>query len=68
MPFLFNNEDAKCDGWFVVNLGFEKMKASPQLITSANLYFTVESLRNVQRDREKVMRVLKKKDTPTAHV
>ena len=34
----------------MVNLGFERMKASPQIITSAmQLYFTGESLRNVQK-------------------
>ena len=39
-----------CGRWFVVNLGFERMKASPQVITSAmQLYFTGESLRNVQK-------------------
>lgn len=39
-----------CDKWFVINLGFKKMKASPQVITSAmQLYFTGESLRNVQK-------------------
>ena len=39
-----------CDFRFVINLGFEKMKASPQVITSAmQLYFTGESLRNVQK-------------------
>ncbi|WP_299290356.1 DDE-type integrase/transposase/recombinase [Nitrosopumilus sp.] len=39
-----------CDRKFSVNLGFEKMKASPQVITSAmQLYFSGESLRNVQR-------------------
>jgi len=39
-----------CGKWFVVNLGFERMKASPQAITSAmQLYFTGESLRNVQK-------------------
>jgi transposase-like protein len=39
-----------CGRWFVFNLGFEGMKASPQVITSAmQLYFTGESLRNVQR-------------------
>lgn len=33
-----------------MNLGFERMKASPQAITSAlQLYFTGESLRNVQK-------------------
>jgi transposase-like protein len=38
-----------CGRWFVVNFGFERMKASPQAITSAmQLYFTGESLRNVQ--------------------
>lgn len=39
-----------CGRWFVVNLGFERMKASSQIITSAmQLYFTGESLRNVQK-------------------
>jgi transposase-like protein len=39
-----------CERWFVFNLGFEKMKASPQVISSAmQLYFTGESLRNVQK-------------------
>jgi len=39
-----------CGRWFVVNLGFERMKASPKAITSAmQLYFTGESLRNVQK-------------------
>lgn len=39
-----------CSRTFVVNLGFEKMRASPQVITSAmQLYFTGESLRNVQK-------------------
>ena len=39
-----------CNKWFVVNLGFERMHATPQMITSAmQLYFTGESLRNVQK-------------------
>ncbi len=39
-----------CRKRFSFNLGFEKMKAAPQAITSAmQLYFTGESLRNVQR-------------------
>ena len=39
-----------CGRWFVVNLGFERMKASPQVVTSAmQLYFAGESLRNVQK-------------------
>jgi putative transposase len=39
-----------CGKWFVVNLGFERMHATPQIITSAiQLYFTGESLRNVQK-------------------
>lgn len=38
-----------CSKTFSINLGFEGMKASPQAITSAmQLYFTGESLRNVQ--------------------
>jgi transposase-like protein len=39
-----------CGKRFSVNIGFEKMSASPQVITSAmQLYFTGESLRNVQK-------------------
>jgi len=39
-----------CGKRFVMNLGFEGMKASPKIITSAmQLYFTGESLRNVQQ-------------------
>jgi putative transposase len=40
----------QCSHYFTINLGFEKMKSSPQTITSAlQLYFTGESLRNVQK-------------------
>jgi putative transposase len=39
-----------CNQHFTINLGFEKMHATPQIITSAmQLYFTGESLRNVQK-------------------
>ena len=39
-----------CKKYFSFNLGFEKMHASPQIITSAmQLYFTGESLRGVQK-------------------
>jgi putative transposase len=39
-----------CGKWFVTNLGFEKMHATPKMITAAmQLYFTGESLRNVQK-------------------
>jgi len=39
-----------CGKRFSINLGFERMKASPKTITSAmQLYFTGESLRNVQK-------------------
>jgi len=39
-----------CSKYFSINLGFEGMHASPQIITSAmQLYFTGESLRNVQK-------------------
>ncbi|MCK4478284.1 IS1/IS6 family transposase [Candidatus Bathyarchaeota archaeon] len=39
-----------CSKWFVINLGFEKMKSSPQVITSAmQLYFTGASLRNTAK-------------------
>jgi transposase-like protein len=39
-----------CGKFFTVNLGFEKMKHSPQAITTAmQLYFSGESLRNTAR-------------------
>lgn len=39
-----------CNKWFVFNIGFEGMRANPKAITSAmQLYFTGESLRNVQK-------------------
>ena len=39
-----------CSKKFSMNLGFEKMRATPQIITqSLQLYFTGESLRNVQK-------------------
>jgi transposase-like protein len=39
-----------CSKTFSINLGFEKMKSSPETITQAlQLYFTGESLRNVQK-------------------
>jgi putative transposase len=39
-----------CGKRFSVNLGFERMKATPQIVTSAiQLYFTGESYRNVQK-------------------
>jgi putative transposase len=39
-----------CYKRFTINLGFEKMHATPQVITSAmQLYFTGESFRNVQQ-------------------
>jgi putative transposase len=40
----------QCGKRFTLNLGFEGMRATPQSITSAmQLYFTGESLRNVQK-------------------
>jgi len=40
----------ECGSRFSVNLGFERMKATPEAITSAmQLYFTGASLRNVQK-------------------
>lgn len=40
----------KCNHHFTLNLGFEGMRATPQIITSAmQLYFTGESFRNVQK-------------------
>jgi transposase-like protein len=39
-----------CSKRFSINIGFEKMRATPQVVTSAmQLYFTGESLRNVQK-------------------
>jgi transposase-like protein len=39
-----------CGHYFTINLGFERMRATPQVITSAmQLYFSGESLRNVQK-------------------
>jgi putative transposase len=39
-----------CGKRFSVNVGFERMRATPKIITSAmQLYFTGESLRNVKR-------------------
>lgn len=39
-----------CGKWFTVNFGFEKMKHSPQGITTAmQLYFSGESLRNTAK-------------------
>jgi len=41
---------ADCEKTFSVNIGFEKMKHSPQAVTSAmQLYFSGESLRNTQK-------------------
>jgi transposase-like protein len=43
-------ECRECNRYFTINLGFERMSATPQIITSAlQLYFTGESLRNVQK-------------------
>jgi putative transposase len=40
----------ECMHYFTVNLGFEKIHATPKIITTAmQLYFTGESLRNVQK-------------------
>jgi transposase-like protein len=40
----------ECNRYFTINLGFERMCATPQTITSAlQLYFTGESFRNVQK-------------------
>jgi putative transposase len=39
-----------CSRYFTINLGFEKMHATPEMITSAlQLYFTSESFRNIQK-------------------
>jgi transposase-like protein/predicted nucleic acid-binding Zn finger protein len=40
----------ECKRWFSFNIGFEKMRANPQAVTSAmQLYFTGESLRSIQK-------------------
>lgn len=40
----------ECNRYFTINLGFERIHATPQMVTSAmQLYFTGESLRNVQK-------------------
>jgi putative transposase len=52
----------ECNRYFTINLGFEKMHATPQMVTSAmQLYFTGESLRNVQK-------FLKLQGVQTSHV
>jgi putative transposase len=39
----------QCNHYFTINLGFERMRATPQIITSSlQLYFTGESLLNIQ--------------------
>lgn len=39
-----------CQKWFTLNMGFENMRATPQMITTAmQLYFSGESLRSVQK-------------------
>jgi putative transposase len=40
----------ECNRYFTINLGFERIHATPEMVTSAmQLYFTGESLRNVQK-------------------
>ncbi len=40
----------QCGNWFTHNLGFERMHATPHIITSAmQLYFSGESFRNIRR-------------------
>jgi hypothetical protein len=44
------NSIAERNRYFTINLGFEKMHATHQMLTSAlQLYFTGESFRNVQK-------------------
>jgi transposase-like protein len=44
----FNCRD--CHKYFTINLGFERIHGTPEIVTSAmQLYFTGESLRNVQK-------------------
>jgi transposase-like protein len=45
---IFNCKD--CNRYFTINLGFDRMRATPQMITtSMQLYFSGESLRGVQK-------------------
>ncbi len=45
---VFNCKD--CNRYFTINIGFEGMRATPQMITTAmQLYFSGESLRSVQK-------------------
>ena len=40
----------ECNRYFTINLGFERMRATPQIITSClHLYFTSESMCNAQK-------------------
>jgi putative transposase len=56
----FNSKD--CGRYFTVNLGFERIYATPEMVTSAmQLYFTGESLRNIQK-------FLKMQGVKTTHV
>jgi putative transposase len=44
----FNCKD--CGRYFTINLGFERIHATPEMVTSTlQLYFTGESLRNIQK-------------------
>lgn len=44
----FNCRD--CNKYFTINLGFERIHATPEMVTSTlQLYFTGESLRNIQK-------------------
>jgi putative transposase len=44
----FNCKD--CGRYFIINQGFERIHATPEMVTSAmQLYFTSESLRNIQK-------------------
>jgi putative transposase len=44
----FNCRD--CNRYFIINLGFERIHATPEMVTSTlQLYFTGESLRNIEK-------------------
>jgi putative transposase len=52
----------ECSHYFTINLGFEKMHATPQIITRAmQLYFTGELFRNIKQ-------FLKLQGVKTSHV
>ena len=47
---IYQCKNTKCKKKFSINLGFERMRATPEIITSSmQLYFTGESYRNIEK-------------------